>query len=49
MIKIYTTGGSIDKNYQTLPDGVYVVMNGRAFDPRRSRKNLDLDRFEDSP
>ena len=34
---------------QTLPDGVYVVMNGRVFDPRRARKNLELDRFEKVP
>ena len=32
---------------QTLPDGIYVVMNGRVFDPRRARKNLELDRFEE--
>jgi L-asparaginase len=34
---------------QTLPEGVYVVMNGRVFEPHRARKNLDLDRFEESP
>jgi L-asparaginase len=34
---------------QTLSEGVYVVMNGRAFDPRRARKNLELDRFEEVP
>jgi L-asparaginase len=33
---------------QTLPDGVYVVVNGRVFDPQRARKNLELDRFEES-
>lgn len=33
---------------QTLPEGVYVVMNGRVFDPRRARKNLELDRFEEA-
>jgi L-asparaginase len=33
---------------QTLPDGVYVVMNGRVFDPRRARKNPELDRFEEA-
>jgi L-asparaginase len=32
---------------QTLPDGVYLVMNGRVFDPRRVRKNVALDRFEE--
>jgi L-asparaginase len=33
---------------QTLPDGVYLVMNGEIFDPRRSRKNVKLDRFEET-
>ena len=32
---------------QTLPDGVYVVMNGQVFDPHKAVKNLDLDRFEE--
>jgi L-asparaginase len=31
---------------QTLPHGVYLVMNGRLFDPRHTRKNMKLDRFE---
>lgn len=31
---------------QTLPHGVYLVMNGRLFDPRHARKNSNLDRFE---
>lgn len=34
---------------QTLPEGVYVVMQGRIFDPYRSQKNLKLDRFEVIP
>jgi L-asparaginase len=34
---------------QILPEGVYVVMQGRVFDPYRSRKNPKLDRFEDIP
>ena len=34
---------------QCLPPGVYVVMNGRVFDPRRARKNPELDRFEEAP
>lgn len=33
---------------QTLPAGVYVVMSGRVFDPHKARKNLELDRFEES-
>ena len=32
---------------QALPEGVYLVMNGKIFDPRRSRKNVKLDRFEE--
>jgi L-asparaginase len=32
---------------QTLPEGVYVVMNGRVFDPHKAMKNVDLDRFEE--
>lgn len=31
---------------QTLPPGVYVVMNGRVFDPHQVQKNLDANRFE---
>ena len=31
---------------QSLPDGVYIAMNGRIWDPRRVRKNVDANRFE---
>jgi L-asparaginase len=31
---------------QTLPDGVWIAMNGRVWDPRRVRKNRDANRFE---
>jgi L-asparaginase len=31
---------------QTLPEGVYLAMNGRIFDPGTVRKNLAMDRFE---
>jgi L-asparaginase len=31
---------------QILPPGVYVVMNGRVFDPQRAVKNVAQDRFE---
>jgi L-asparaginase len=31
---------------QTLPEGVYIAMNGRLLDPQEARKNVDLDRFE---
>jgi len=32
---------------QLLPPGVFIAMNGRIFDPRTSRKNVKLNRFED--
>jgi L-asparaginase len=32
---------------QALPPGVYVVMNGRIFDPKRLRKNAAQQRFEE--
>jgi len=32
---------------QTLAPGVYIAMNGRIFDPSRSRKNVEMNRFED--
>jgi L-asparaginase len=32
---------------QTLGPGVYIAMNGRIFDPKRSRKNVEMNRFED--
>jgi L-asparaginase len=32
---------------QTLPDGVYIAMNGRVFEPLKVRKNPQLDRFEE--
>jgi len=32
---------------QTLTEGVYIVMNGRVFDPRFSKKNQQKDRFEE--
>jgi len=33
----------------TLPDGVYIAMNGCVFDPRRSRKNRERHMFEELP
>ncbi len=32
---------------QSLPPGVYLAMNGRVLDPRRAKKNLDKNRFEE--
>ena len=31
---------------QILPGGVWIVMNGRVFDPQHVRKNRDANRFE---
>ncbi|MBS0569454.1 MAG: asparaginase [Proteobacteria bacterium] len=31
---------------QALPDGVYIAMNGRVWDPARVRKNRAANRFE---
>ncbi|HTI95162.1 MAG TPA: asparaginase domain-containing protein [Rudaea sp.] len=33
---------------QALPDGVYIAMNGRVWDPQRVRKNRDANRFEEN-
>jgi L-asparaginase len=33
---------------QTLPPGVYLAMNGRVFDPARTRKNREANLFEES-
>lgn len=32
---------------QILPAGVYIAMNGRIFDPHKTRKNVALNRFEE--
>jgi L-asparaginase len=42
---IFNIGGAIIAA-QTLPPGVYIVMNGQVFDPARLRKNIELNRFE---
>ena len=31
---------------QLLPPGVYLAMNGKIFDPKTTRKNVVLSRFE---
>lgn len=33
---------------QTLPEGIYIAMNGRIFDPQHVQKNRNLNRFEAS-
>ena len=39
--------GSAISAVQSLPAGAYIAMNGRIFDPRRVRKNLDKNCFEE--
>lgn len=34
---------------QLLPTGVWVVMNGQIFDPHKTRKNIEMNRFEAYP
>jgi L-asparaginase len=41
----FNIGGAIVA-VQTLPGGVYIVMNGQVFHPEQVRKNHDLNRFE---
>ena len=41
----FNVGGALIA-LQTLPEGVYIIMNGKVFDPADTRKNRDLDRFE---
>ena len=33
---------------QVLQPGVYIAMNGRIFDPRRTVKNVEMNRFEET-
>ncbi|MDT8421197.1 MAG: asparaginase domain-containing protein [Desulfuromonadales bacterium] len=32
---------------QILPPGVYITMNGKIFDPHKTRKNVEMNRFEE--
>jgi L-asparaginase len=43
---VFNIGAAIGA-VQSLPAGVYIAMNGRIFDPRRTRKNLDKNCFEE--
>ncbi len=40
--------GSAVTAVQLLPAGVYVSINGRIFNPNRVRKNMELNRFEET-
>jgi L-asparaginase len=44
---IFNIGGAALVS-QTLPPGVYIVMNGRVFDARKVRKNREKNRFEEA-
>jgi L-asparaginase len=43
---VFNIGSAIGA-VQCLPPGAYIVMNGQVFDPRRSRKNLERNCFEE--
>ena len=34
---------------QVLEPGIYIVINGKVFDPEKARKNVELNRFEELP
>ena len=40
--------GSAVAAVQLLPPGVYLAINGRIFDPNKVRKNMELNRFEET-
>jgi L-asparaginase len=43
---VFNIGGAVIAA-QSMPAGIYIVMNGRVFDALRVRKNRDKNRFED--
>lgn len=43
----FNLGGAVIA-LQTLPEGVYIVMNGRVFDPLKTSKNVSQNRFEET-
>jgi L-asparaginase len=45
---VFNIGAAIGA-VQSLPVGVYIVMNGQVFDPRTTRKNREKNRFEPEP
>ena len=46
--EIKDPNGMLVEFVQTLPDGVYITMNGRVWDPAKVRKNRDANRFEEA-
>jgi L-asparaginase len=45
---VFNIGAAIGA-VQSLPTGVYIVMNGQVFDPKTTRKNREKSRFEPEP
>lgn len=43
---VFNIGSAIGA-VQSLPPGVYIVMNGRVFNPRKTRKNVQKNCFEE--
>jgi len=41
----FNLGGAVIA-VQSLPEGVYLVMNGQVFDPQQAFKNVEKNRFE---
>jgi len=44
----FNIGGAVTA-VQILPEGVYIAMNGRIFDPNKVRKNHSKNKFEEIP
>lgn len=42
---VFNVGGSVIA-VQLLPAGVYIVINGKVFDPRHAKKNVAMKRYE---
>jgi len=42
---VFNIGSAIGA-VQSLPAGIYIVMNGQVFDPKRARKNVAKNCFE---
>ena len=42
----FNIGGAVTA-VQILPEGVYIAMNGRIFDPDKIRKNREKNMFEE--
>lgn len=42
---VFNVGGSVIA-VQLLPAGVYIVINGKVFDPKHAKKNVAMKRYE---